>query len=107
MIKTAGSNVSPAEVEMELQDMEGVHNAYVVGLPDEERGQLVVAAVVGRDDDVVLNFAEIDAQLRQRLSSYKVPRRYLQIRRDEVPMLHSNKVSRRQIEHLVNERLVD
>ncbi|WP_429587472.1 AMP-binding enzyme [Sphingomonas zeicaulis] len=48
MIKSAGSNVSPAEVEMEMQQLEGVHSAYVVGLPDEECGQLVVAAVVPR-----------------------------------------------------------
>ena len=34
MIKAAGSNVSPAEVEMEMQALDGVHNAYVVGLPD-------------------------------------------------------------------------
>ena len=49
MIKTAGSNVSPAEVEMEMQALEGVHSAFVLGLPDQERGQLVVAAVVPRE----------------------------------------------------------
>lgn len=97
MIKTDGSNVSPAEVEMELQSLDGVHNAYVVGLPDDERGQLVVAAVVARDEDEALDFTAIQAELRKRLSSYKVPRRYVQIRRDEVPMLASNKVARRQI----------
>ena len=50
MIKTAGSNVSPAEVEMEMQQLDGVQSAYVVGLPDTERGQLVAAAVVPGDD---------------------------------------------------------
>ena len=49
MIKTASSNVSPAEVEMEMQRWRAIHSAYVVGLPDEQRGQLVVAAVVPRD----------------------------------------------------------
>lgn len=104
MIKTAGSNVSPAEVEMEMQQLEGVHNAYVVGLPDRERGQLVVAAVVPRDG-IELDFDRIEATLRQRLSGYKVPRAYVAIRRDEVPMLHSNKVARRAIERLLAERL--
>lgn len=104
MIKTDGSNVSPAEVEMELQALDGVHNAYVVGLPDEERGQMVVAAVVSRDD-VALDLAQIEAQLRQKLSRYKVPRRFEQILRAEVPLLHSNKVARRQIESLLAERL--
>jgi acyl-CoA synthetase (AMP-forming)/AMP-acid ligase II len=105
MIKSASSNVSPAEVEMELQALDGVHNAYVVGLPDAERGQLVVAAVVGRDDSVTLDFSDIESKLRQRLSSYKVPRAYIQIKRDEVPMLPSNKVARREVAALISQRL--
>jgi acyl-CoA synthetase (AMP-forming)/AMP-acid ligase II len=104
MIKAAGSNVSPAEVEMELQALEGVYSAYVVGLPDRERGQLVVAAVVARDG-CGLDFAAIEGALRQRLSSYKVPRAYVEITRDEVPLLHSNKVARRQVAQLMAEKL--
>ena len=105
MIKTAGSNVSPAEVELELQSLEGVHNAYVVGLPDKERGQLVVAALVAREPDLKLDMAAIEAEMRRRLSSYKVPRAYVQIAREEVPMLHSNKISRRQLEAMMAEKL--
>jgi acyl-CoA synthetase (AMP-forming)/AMP-acid ligase II len=104
MIKTASSNVSPAEVEMEMQQLAGVHSAYVVGLPDQERGQLVVAAVVPREG-VELDFAEVERTLRQRLSSYKVPRAYVAITREEVPVLHSNKVSRRIIEKMMAEKL--
>ncbi len=105
MIKTAGSNVAPAEVEMEMQALDGIHNAYVVGLPDPERGQLLVAAVVPREEGAALDFAEIEGKLRKQLSSYKVPRAYVQISREEVPLLHSNKVSRRDITKLVAERL--
>jgi acyl-coenzyme A synthetase/AMP-(fatty) acid ligase len=104
MIKTASANVSPAEVEMELQQLDGVHSAYVVGLPDKERGQLVVAAVVPRDG-CELDFVEIETELRKNLSSFKVPRAYVAITRDEVPMLHSNKVARRQVERLMAEKL--
>ena len=104
MIKTASSNVSPAEVEMEMQALEDVHSAYVVGLPDQERGELVVAAVVPREG-VTLDFAKIEAELKRRLSSYKVPRAYVAITREEVPMLHSNKVSKRLVEKLMAEKL--
>jgi acyl-CoA synthetase (AMP-forming)/AMP-acid ligase II len=104
MIKAAGSNVSPAEVEMEMQTLDGIHNAYVVGLPDSERGQLVVAAVVPREG-AKLDFAEIEATLRKRLSSYKVPRAYVEITREEVPLLHSNKVSRRMVQDLMAAKL--
>jgi acyl-CoA synthetase (AMP-forming)/AMP-acid ligase II len=104
MIKTASTNVSPAEVELEMQQLEGVHSAYVVGIPDRERGQLVVAAVVPRDG-ATLDFGAIQADLRGRLSSYKVPRAYLAITRDQVPMLPSNKVARRQIETMMIEKI--
>ncbi|MET1755484.1 class I adenylate-forming enzyme family protein [Novosphingobium sp. RD2P27] len=104
MIKTMGSNVSPAEVEMEMQSLDGVHNAYVLGLPDEDRGQLLVAAVVPRDG-VELDFAMIEATLRQRLSSYKVPRAYVAIARENVPLLASNKVARRELAEMIAQEL--
>ena len=104
MIKTAGSNVSPAEVEMEMQALDGVHAAYVLGLPDAERGQLLVAAVVPRDG-ASLDFEAIQKELRQKLSAYKVPRAYELFQRDEVPLLHSNKVARREIAAIIAKRL--
>jgi acyl-CoA synthetase (AMP-forming)/AMP-acid ligase II len=104
IIKTAGSNVSPAEVEKELQQLDGVDLAYVVGLPDRERGQLVVAALVPREG-ASLDVNVIEMQLRQRLSSYKVPRAYAVITHSEVPMLISNKVARRQIEAMMLKKL--
>ncbi|MEY4161144.1 MAG: hypothetical protein RLZZ136_1765 [Pseudomonadota bacterium] len=104
MIKTNGSNVSPAEVEQEMQLLPGIHSAYVVGLPDDQRGELVVAAVVPRDG-AMLDMAAIEAELKKRLSSFKVPRAYVQIAREDVPMLPSNKVARRQIETLLLAKL--
>lgn len=104
IIKTASSNVSPAEVELELQRIEGVHTAYVLGVPDKERGQLVVAAIVPREG-AELDFDAIQAELKSKLSSFKVPRRYVRIAREDIPMLASNKVSRRQLEQMLTERL--
>jgi acyl-CoA synthetase (AMP-forming)/AMP-acid ligase II len=104
MIKTAGANVSPAEVEMEIQELEGVHSAYVVGVPDPERGQMLVATVVPREG-ATLDFGQIQEALRQRLSGYKVPRAYFSITREEVPLLHSNKVARRQLQAWVANKL--
>jgi acyl-coenzyme A synthetase/AMP-(fatty) acid ligase len=104
MIKTAGSNVSPAEVEMELQALATVEAAYVFGLPDQERGQLVVAAVIPAEGHAP-DFAAIEAEMRARLSPYKVPRGWVAISREEVPTLHSNKVARRELAELVKARL--
>jgi len=104
MIKTANSNVSPAEVELEMQHLDGVHSAYVVGIPDAVKGQLLVAAVVPREG-AVLDTERLRAELRQRLSSFKVAQAYVVIAREDVPVLHSNKVARREIEKLVARKL--
>jgi acyl-coenzyme A synthetase/AMP-(fatty) acid ligase len=104
MIKTANSNVSPAEVEQEMQQLDDVHSAYVVGIPDPERGQLLVAAVVPRDG-VSLDTQKIRELLNERLSSFKVPREYVVCSRDEIPVLPSNKVARREIAKLVAQKL--
>lgn len=89
MIKTAGANVSPREVEPVLREVTGCEYAIVLGLPDDERGQVVVAVLVeaqdGMDDDALRRV------LRDRLSAYKVPRRFLRLTRTGVPMLSSGK----------------
>lgn len=104
MIKAAGSNVSPAEVELEMQAWPGVESAFVVGLPDKERGQLVVAAVIARAG-ATLDLKEMQSALRGRLSPYKVPREIVEITREELPVLHSNKVSRRLLETMLIKKL--
>lgn len=104
LIKTNNTNVSPAEVEQEIQQLPGVHSAYVVGIPDPEKGQLVAAAIVPRENQTV-DFLSIEQTLKQRLSSFKVPKAYIAISREQVPMLPSNKVARRQIEQMLAEQL--
>lgn len=104
MIKTNGSNVSPAEVELELQSLEGIESAFVFGVPDTERGQQVVAGLVA-EEGATLDFDEIGLKMRDRLSSFKVPRAYVRITRQEIPMLHSNKVARRSLQELIFQRL--
>ena len=49
MIKTAGANVSPAEVERAIARGAAAWSAHVLGLPDAERGQIVAAVVVTAD----------------------------------------------------------
>ena len=90
MIKTAGANVSPREVEGVLRDVVGCELAIVFGLPDPERGQVVAAVLVeppvGTPDDEALR-----RLLRDRLSAFKVPRRVLRITRADLPVLSSGK----------------
>ncbi len=90
MIKTSGANVSPREVEMALQRYAEVREAIVFGMPDEARGEVVVAVIVaadGKDADP----ASLIQKLRQDLSPYKVPHRMVLMDFDAIPRTGSAK----------------
>jgi fatty-acyl-CoA synthase len=72
MIKTGGVNVAPLEVEEVLLQHPDVVQAYVVGVPDQAKGEIVAAAVELRAD-AATDTASIIAFCRERLASYKVP----------------------------------
>jgi acyl-CoA synthetase (AMP-forming)/AMP-acid ligase II len=91
MIKTAGANVAPAEVERAIAKVTGGIVAHVLGLPDSERGQ-VVAAVVALDDGTEFDEAVVRAQLKAELSAYKIPKRFVVVSRSDIPVLSSGKV---------------
>lgn len=90
MIKTGGINVSPLEVELLLLAHPKVKQAFVVGVPDEERGERV--AVFVEPADPSLTAAEVRAHVKEQAASYKVPD-YVFFRSDaELPRLASGKV---------------
>lgn len=91
MIKTAGANVAPAEVEKAIAKATGGLPAYVIGLPDARRGQLVAAAIVV-DDPRSFDTAALRLTLKAELSSYKVPARIVAVAPAQLPPLPSGKV---------------
>ena len=93
LIKTAGSNVSPAEVESVLDAMLEVVHSFVVGIPHPVRGQVVAAAVV-HAHGAELTAAALMAHARQNLSSFKVPTVVLILSEDQLPMLPTGKIDR-------------
>ncbi|HKY13992.1 MAG TPA: fatty acid--CoA ligase family protein, partial [Microthrixaceae bacterium] len=106
MIKTAGANVSPAEIEVQLQAYEPVKLARAVGVPDERRDEVPVLCVALKDG-AEASEDDITAFLRTRLAAYKVPRRVLFFTEEEIPMTRSRtKVQHQQLIALVQERLV-
>jgi long-chain acyl-CoA synthetase len=94
LIIRSGYNVYPGEVEEVLFSCPGVLEAAVVGVPDEEHGEEVVALIVptpeGVDAETVKAFA------RERLAAYKYPRRVVIVK--DLPKGPTGKVSKRQID---------
>ena len=101
MIKTAGANVSPREVEGAILEVTGLV-AHVVGVDDAARGQLV-AALVRAPADRAVDVDDLRARLRQRLSAYKVPRRIVVAPDDAVPMMSSGKLDLRALRELLGD----
>jgi len=89
MIKTAGANVSPAELEFALRAHPGVRRSKVVGIPDERLGEVVVLCVepsAGADPTA----EELCSFLRERVAAYKVPRHVVFFAAGEMPSTGSD-----------------
>lgn len=103
MIKTGGANVSPAEIEVALRACEPVKVARIVGVPDERLGELVVACIELKGEATE---QDIVAFLKERVASYKVPKRVLFFEDGEIPMTASKtKVRDDELIALVMEKL--
>lgn len=98
MIKTAGANVSPVEVEKAIAAVTGMA-AHVVGLPDTARGQVVAAAVVVPDGRTI-DPAALREMLKPVLSAYKIPRRIVAVGTADIPLMSSGKVDTRALVEL-------
>ncbi len=102
MIKTGGANVAPREVELAIQSLPGVQAAFVVGLPDAKRGQLV-GCLVCPEPDAAIDPAELTGKLRDVLSTYKIPRVVKVVPYEEAPWLPSGKISKPRVVDLLSE----
>jgi long-chain acyl-CoA synthetase len=93
MILVSGFNVYPNEVESVIATHPGVQDCAVVGVPDEDTGEWVVAYVIRKDRGVTVDM--IRDHCRQSLTGYKVPK--LVIFRDELPKSPVGKVLRKDL----------
>ncbi len=74
MILSGGANIYPAEVEAALQEHAGVHSCAVIGLPDDDKGNVVHAIIEA--DESTFDLDELKAFLAERLVVYKLPRTF-------------------------------
>jgi long-chain acyl-CoA synthetase len=94
LIITGGENVYPREVEEVLYSSPDVEECAVVGLPDKEWGERVVAFIVPKSGKTISNDA-LKAFMKVRLSSFKVPKEY--VITSELPKSPAGKILKREI----------
>ena len=73
MVISGGVNIYPAEIEAALITMPGVADCAVFGIPDDEFGEALLAAVQ-LTEGAALTAEQVRAYLRERIAGYKVPR---------------------------------
>ncbi len=90
MIVSGGMNVSPSEVERVIEELPGVREAVVFGVPDEKWGEVVAAVVEG--DAAAVSAEEVDRHCRGRLVRGRCPSRILVV--GALPRTRTGKVMR-------------
>jgi malonyl-CoA/methylmalonyl-CoA synthetase len=74
LIISGGYNVYPAEIESIINEMDGVVESAVIGVPHPDFGEVGVALVIGKNG-AALNPDEILARLKATLANFKIPKR--------------------------------
>ena len=95
IIKSGGYKISALEIEEVLREHSLIKDCAVAGIPDDEWGELVVAAVEAVDgfDPIAVN-----AWIRERMPAYKTPKRYLVV--ETLPRNAMGKVVKNDVKQL-------
>jgi malonyl-CoA/methylmalonyl-CoA synthetase len=93
IIKSGGYKISALEIEEILRTHPALSDCSVVGLPDEEWGEIVAAALILREKDIDLT--ELNKWLREKIPAYKTPRQYRIV--EELPRNAMGKVTKNDV----------
>lgn len=99
-ILSGGEVVDPGEVATVLRKHEGVESVGVTGLPDDEWGQRVAAAIVPADQ-AALSVDELESFARERLAGFKIPRQIVFV--ETLPRTVSGTIDRTELRNLLSE----
>jgi malonyl-CoA/methylmalonyl-CoA synthetase len=96
IIKSGGYKISALEIEAVLLRHPEVDQCAIVGLPDQEWGEIISAAVVSPQSDV--DFTALTAWLKEQIPAYRLPRRWLQL--DQLPSNTIGKITKNELKKL-------
>ena len=94
MIITEGENVYSTEVEEVLYRHPKISECVVIGLPDKEWGERVVACIIAKAGSTI-DKKELYQYLKTRLSAFKIPKEFLIM--DDFPRSPAGKVLKRNL----------
>jgi malonyl-CoA/methylmalonyl-CoA synthetase len=91
LIITGGFNVYPKEIETVIDEIAGVEESAVIGVPHPDFGEAVIAVIVAKAG-AALDTQQILAALKQRIANFKVPKRIVLV--DQLPRNTMGKVQK-------------
>ena len=91
LVISGGINIYPREVELYLDELPGVNESAVIGVPHADFGEAVIAIVVAKDDAMLTENELIQAS-SQDLANYKVPKRVVFV--EELPRNAMGKIEK-------------
>ena len=93
MILVSGFNVYPNEIEAVIASHPDVQEVGVIGIPNDNSGEIVMAVIVSNNKDLTLE--DIRKHCEEHLTRYKLPRRVAFV--DELPKTNVGKILRRKL----------
>jgi malonyl-CoA/methylmalonyl-CoA synthetase len=96
IIKSGGYKISALEIEDVLRKHEQINDCAVVGLPDEEWGELIAACLVSSSEE--LDTKSLSNWLKTQMPAYKLPRKYVLAK--ELPRNVLGKVTKNEVKKL-------
>ena len=103
MIISGGENIYPSEVENIIGEHPSVKDVAVIGSPDKKWGEKVCAFVILHKEKIISENALI-IWVKNRLASYKSPKRILFIKDCEMPRNATGKILHKDLKKLINLR---
>ncbi len=94
VVISGGLNVYPKEIEIFIDDLPGIKESAVIGVPHTDLGEAVVAVVV-RESDRQISASEIINACKKTLATYKMPKRVVFV--DELPRNTMSKVQKNRL----------
>jgi malonyl-CoA/methylmalonyl-CoA synthetase len=95
IIKSGGYKISALEIEEVLRTYPKIDDCAVIGINNEEWGELVVAALVTNTE---IDTAELSSWMKEKIASYKTPKKYIIMQ--ELPRNTMGKVTKKDIKEL-------